>query len=312
MHPSHLPRNRCCTRCGRARPASQTSRLVGRDICRAVRSRGQSRRLHDHQDQSRTTDVTPTRGSIAMKIGILGTGFMGRVLARKLAAAGHDVKVANSRGPGSIAEEILETGAHAATAEEALQDVDVVILAMPHPGFEKIRHLVAGLPEQTTVIDISNYFPGRDPVNPELDGDKAESEWVRDYFGRPIAKAWNSIGMLSFEINGRGKGEQGRIALPVSADRPQDQEIALRLVEDTGFDGFYAGCLADSWRQQPGSPVYITDLTFDEMGPALASAERDRLPKRRDLSAQVFAERVGERASPDAETVVKIARALFI
>ncbi|WP_241235986.1 MULTISPECIES: NAD(P)-binding domain-containing protein [Xanthomonas] len=281
-------------------------------MCRAVRSRGQSRRLHDHQDQSRTTDVTPTRGSIAMKIGILGTGFMGRVLARKLAAAGHDVKVANSRGPGSIAEEILETGAHAATAEEALQDVDVVILAMPHPGFEKIRHLVAGLPEQTTVIDISNYFPGRDPVNPELDGDKAESEWVRDYFGRPIAKAWNSIGMLSFEINGRGKGEQGRIALPVSADRPQDQEIALRLVEDTGFDGFYAGCLADSWRQQPGSPVYITDLTFDEMGPALASAERDRLPKRRDLSAQVFAERVGERASPDAETVVKIARALFI
>ena len=247
-----------------------------------------------------------------MKIGILGTGFMGKNLARKLAAAGHDVKAANSRGPGSIPAEALETGAHAATAEDAASDVDVVILAMPHPGFEKIRHLVSALPEQTVVIDISNYFPGRDPVNPELEAGKAESEWVRDYFGRPITKAWNSIGMVSFETKGQPKGQPGRIALPVSGDRARDREVAMALVDDTGFDGFDAGTLADSWRQQPGSPVYITDLTYDEMGPALASAERHRLPRRRDLSAQVFAERVGERASPDAETVVRIARALFM
>jgi phosphoglycerate dehydrogenase-like enzyme len=39
----------------------------------------------------------------SMKIGLLGTGYMGKTLARELAAAGHDVKVANSRGPDSIA-----------------------------------------------------------------------------------------------------------------------------------------------------------------------------------------------------------------
>lgn len=237
---------------------------------------------------------------------------MGRVLARKLAAAGHRLKVANSRGPQSIAAEVLETGARAATAEEALMDVDVAILAMPHPAFEKIRHLVAALPEQTVVIDISNYFPSRDGENPELEAGKVESEWVRDYFGRPIAKAWNSIGMLSFEAKGRPKGEPGRIALPVAGDRPSDRAVAMALVDDTGFVGFDAGTLADSWRQQPASPVYLTDLTYDEMGPALASAERDRLPRRRDLSAQVFTERAGERVSPDAETVVRIARALFM
>jgi predicted dinucleotide-binding enzyme len=87
-----------------------------------------------------------------MKVGILGTGFMGRVLARKLAAAGHDVKAANSRRPGSIPAEALETGAHAATAEDAVREVDVVILAMPHPGFEKIRNLVSALPEQTSWV----------------------------------------------------------------------------------------------------------------------------------------------------------------
>jgi predicted dinucleotide-binding enzyme len=247
-----------------------------------------------------------------MQIGILGTGFMGRLLARKLAAAGHDVKVANSRGPDTIAADVLETGARAAAARDAVDGAEVVILCMPHTGFDKIKDLVAGLPEQTVVIDISNYFPGRDGKNPELDAGKVESVWVRDYFGRPIAKAWNVIGMASFEIRGRSKGEAGRIAVPVAGDRQRDREVAIALVDDTGFDGFAAGSLADSWRQQPGSPVYITDLNYAEMAPALASAERDRLPRRRDLSAQVFAERVGERQSPDAETVVRIARALFM
>ncbi|MEK4439220.1 NADPH-dependent F420 reductase [Paenibacillus sp. FSL K6-2862] len=247
-----------------------------------------------------------------MKIGILGTGFMGRLLARKLAAAGHHVKVANSRGPESIAADVLETGAYAATAEDALNGVDVAILTVPHTGFEKIRHLVAALPEQMVVIDISNYHPGRDGVIPELEAGKVESEWARDYFGRPITKAWNSIGMASFETQGRSKGEAGRIAVPVAGDRKRDREVAIALVDDTGFDGFDAGMLADSWRQQPGSPAYITDLTYDEMGPALASAERDRLPRRRDIAAQVFEERVGERSSPDVETVVRIARALFM
>jgi predicted dinucleotide-binding enzyme len=247
-----------------------------------------------------------------MKIGILGTGFMGKHLSRKLAAAGHDVKAANSRGPDTIEAEVLETGAIAATAEEAVLDAEVVILAMPHPGHEKIRSLIAGLPEETVVIDISNYFPGRDPLNLELEAGKAESEWVQEYFGRPIAKAWNNIGMVSFETKGLPKAEAGRIALPVAGDRRRDREVAMALVEDTGFDAFDAGELSYSWRQQPGSPVYITDLTYDEVGPALASAERERLPKRRDISAQVFAERVGERASPDAETVVRIARALFM
>lgn len=237
---------------------------------------------------------------------------MGRVLARKLAAAGHVVKVANSRGPDTIAAEVLETGARAATVKEALDGAEVVILCMPHTGFGTVKDHVAALPEPTVVIDISNYFPGRDGNNPELEAGKVESEWVRDYFGRPVAKAWNSIGMVSFETRGRAKGEPGRIAVPVAGDRQHDREVAIALVDDTGFDGFDAGILAESWRQQPGSPVYITDLTYDEMGPALASAQRERLPKRRDLSAQVFAERVGERASPDAETVVRIARALFM
>ncbi|MEI2260704.1 NAD(P)-binding domain-containing protein [Stenotrophomonas indicatrix] len=211
-----------------------------------------------------------------MKIGILGTGFMGKQLARKLAAAGHQVSAANSRGPGTIDDDVLSTGAVAATVEDAVHNADAVVLAMPHPGHEKIRALISSLPEDVVVIDISNYFPGRDPVNPELEAGKAETEWVQEYFGRPIAKAWNNIGMASFEMKGLPAGAPGRVALPVAGDRPQDREVAMALVQDTGFDVFDAGPLSGSWRQQPGSPVYITDLSHEELGPALSSAERER------------------------------------
>jgi predicted dinucleotide-binding enzyme len=245
-----------------------------------------------------------------MKIGILGAGTIGTTLARKLAAAGHDVKVANSRGPETIKAEVLETGARAATAKDAVSDIDVAILSMPHTGFEKVRHLVATLPEQTVVIDTSNYFPQRDGVNPALETGQVESEWIQAFFGRPVVKAWNAIGTVPFAENGTPKGHPDRVAVPIAGDRIRDREVAMALMNDTGFDGYDAGPLAESWRQQPGSPVYCTNLIYDEIGPALAAAERDRLPKRRDLSVTIFSERFGPSANPDADTIIRISRAL--
>jgi predicted dinucleotide-binding enzyme len=48
-----------------------------------------------------------------LKIGILGVGHIGKTLARKLAEAGHDVKVANSRGLETIEADALAFGARA-------------------------------------------------------------------------------------------------------------------------------------------------------------------------------------------------------
>lgn len=83
----------------------------------------------------------------------------------------------------------------------------------------------------------------------------------------------------------------------------------MRLVEDTGFE---AGTLADSWRQQSASRVYCTDLTYEEIGAALAAAERDRLPPRRAASQAVFAGRMRGGIMLDADTVVRISRALLM
>ena len=50
----------------------------------------------------------------------------------------------------------------------------------------------------------------------------------------------------------------------------------LTLVDELGFDPVDAGPLAESWRQQPGTPVYGTDLDAAGVAAALAQASADR------------------------------------
>jgi hypothetical protein len=248
-----------------------------------------------------------------MKIGILGTGHIGKTLVRTLSAAGHDVKVANSRGPDTIEPNILSSGARAVTAQEAVVDVDVVILSIPLNRLSGIAPLIASVPAETVVIDTSNYYPARDGRIEAIEAGQVESLWVAEPLGRPIVKAWNAIGSDSFARKGKPAGSQDRIAIPVAADSDRDRKVGMALVEDTGFDAFDAGTLPDSWRQQPGAPCYCTDLTLEEMPAAHAAAQQARLPKRRDLAVAAIVERVGDgTTNPDAEYGVRLSRALYM
>ena len=248
-----------------------------------------------------------------MKIGILGTGHIGKTLVRKLGATGHDVKVANSRGPDTIEPDVLASGARAVTAAEAVGDVDVVILSIPLNRLPGIAPLIAGVPAETVVVDTSNYYPARDGRIEAIEAGQVESLWVSEQLGRPIVKAWNAIGSDSFARKGKPAGSPARIAIPVAADSDRDRKVGMALLGDTGFDAFDAGTLADSWRQQPGAPCYCTDLALEEMTAAHAAAERARLPKRRDLAVAAIVERVGDgTTNPDAEYGVRLNRALFM
>ncbi|BCG04935.1 3-hydroxyisobutyrate dehydrogenase (plasmid) [Paraburkholderia sp. PGU19] len=248
-----------------------------------------------------------------MKIGVIGTGHIGKTLVQRLSAAGHEVKVANSRGPDSIGADVLAFGGRAVLSAEALVDVDVVILSIPLNRIPEIASLTAGVPPEAVIVDTSNYYPVRDGSIGAIDAGQVESLWVTEQLGRPVVKAWNAIGSDSFAKKGKPAGSPGRIAIPVAADREADRKVGMALVEDTGFDGFDAGPLAQSWRQQPGAPSYCTDLTREEMPAALAAAEKARLPKRRDLSFAAVMERIeGVASNPDAEYLVRLNRTLFM
>lgn len=222
-----------------------------------------------------------------MKIGILGVGFIGATLVRKLSAAGHAVLVANSRGPETIQQLADEAGATAVTAAEAVTNVDVIVLSVPLNRMPPLRDLLAHVPANIPVIDTSNYYPLRDGHIPAIDDGQIESEWVGDQIGRPVIKAWNAVLAGTLRKNGKPVGDPLRTAIPVSGDDERAKQIAMELVEATGFDAVDAGGISESWRIQTGNPSYCTELTANELRHALTLADRALAPKRRDVGMQV-------------------------
>src|SRR5690606_16812552 len=81
---------------------------------------------------------------------------------------------------------------------------------------------------------------------------------------------------------GKEAGEPGRIAISIAGDNEQHKTIAFELADLTGFDPVDGGSLAESWRQQPGSPAYCTELNALELKQALDQAEIGKAPAARD------------------------------
>lgn len=223
-----------------------------------------------------------------MKIGIIGAGNIGATLARKLAACGHEVKLANSKDPSSIQKLANEIGVNAVTKEDAVSGVEVVILSIPFAKYPDLKQTLSNAPEKTVVIDTSNYYPGRDGAIKEVDDGKPESIWVSEQIGRPVIKAWNAVLAATLADKGQPARSSERIALPVAGDDINAEAIAQDLVEDTGFIALAAGNLEDSWRQQPGTPAYCTELTLPELKLALKAADKSRAPQNRDALIAKF------------------------
>jgi predicted dinucleotide-binding enzyme len=212
-----------------------------------------------------------------MKIGIIGAGHIGGTLTRRLRALGHDVAVANSRGPETLASLAEETGAHAVQAREAALGRDVVVVTIPEKNIPDLpKDLFAGVPERTVVVDTGNYYPQRDGRIDAIEAGTPESVWVAQQLGRPVVKAFNNIYARHLMELGRPAGDPRRIALPIAGDDPAARTVVMRLVDELGFEPVDAGALAESWRQQPGTPVYATDLDAAGVRRALAEARPER------------------------------------
>ena len=217
-----------------------------------------------------------------MKIGIIGAGHIGSALAGRFTSLGHSVQIANSRGPETLQDVAKKTGATPVTAQEAAHHGDIVVVTIPLKNIPDLpKDLFEGVPADVPVIDTSNYYPLlRDGQLPELEtGDLTESEWVQQHLGRPVLKVFNNIFAANLQNNGKPAGTPGRIALLVAGDDAAAKQKAMKLVEELGFDAVDGGSLHESWRQQPGSPLYCTDLSADEVKKDLADLGTQRTPE---------------------------------
>ncbi|WP_341318413.1 NAD(P)-binding domain-containing protein [Paraburkholderia sp. IMGN_8] len=244
-----------------------------------------------------------------MEIGIIGIGNIGGTIARKLKAAGHTIRVANSKGPDGVRGFADGIGATAVDANGAVGGADVIILAIPLPA---MAHLPTGLfeavPPEVPIVDTSNYYPGlRDQRIPEIDEGMPESAWVSKQLGRPVIKAFNNILAYSLAELGVPEGTPGRLAVAVAGDNSRSKQIVTTLVNEAGFDPVDAGPLEQSWRQQPSTPAYCCDYGAEMMRKGLAAAVKGDAPKKRDQMPELFV-RLGP--NPSHDDVIAMNRSL--
>ena len=212
-----------------------------------------------------------------MKIGIIGAGNIGATLTRRLMALGHQVAVANSRGPETLSELADETGATAVSVDEVAEGADLVIVTIPQKAIPLLPEgILDGAAAAAPIVDTGNYYPARDGRIDPIESGVAESRWVSEQLGHPVVKAFNTIRAQHLLELGKPAGSPGRIALSVAGDDPNTKRTVLELVDAIGFDPIDAGTIDESWRQQPGTPVYATDLDAAGVARALVEASPER------------------------------------
>ncbi|MGW6685276.1 NADPH-dependent F420 reductase [Streptomyces sp. NPDC054961] len=222
---------------------------------------------------------TPGRTGELMKIGIIGAGNIGGNLTRRLTALGHDVAVANSRGPATLTALAEETGATPVAVAEAARGAEVVVVTVP---LKNVPDLPAGLFDGAApgfvVIDTGNYYPRqRDGRIPGIEDEGlTESRWTEGHLGHPVVKAFNGTYAEDILVRPLEAGHADRQALPVAGDDEEAKKTVRALIDELGFDTVDSGGIDDSWRQQPGTPVYGLRAGTQAVVKALAEASPER------------------------------------
>ena len=121
-------------------------------------------------------------------------------------------------------------------------------------------------------------------------------------------KAFNNLLAYTLEKLGQPGGDENRISMAVAGDDQNAKEIVVRLINDTGFDAVDAGHLSQSWRQQPGTPAYCTELNTTELKQALADGVKENSSGLRDFAVTKL---MGLTAPPSHQDIIKLNRSLF-
>jgi predicted dinucleotide-binding enzyme len=183
------------------------------------------------------------------------------VIARVAIAAGYDVSIAASGDPEKIAliTQVLVPGAQPRSAADAVDDSDVVVLAIP---IHKFAAFDPALVADKLVVDTMNYWPPVDGVQQLFeDRQHGSSEIVQHRLARStIVKTLNHIGYHELEDELRPVGSPERSALGVAGDDPDAVGVVAEVVERIGYDTVRLNSLRAGRLLEPGGPVFGVSL----------------------------------------------------
>lgn len=246
-----------------------------------------------------------------MRFGIIGAGPIGSIISKKLVKNGHDVKIADARGIERL--EGKELAGTTVRVEEAIKNIEVLIISLPIKALPSIRNIIDQVGEEVIIVDTSNYYPFRDGKIEEIENGMIESVWVSNQLGRPIIKAFNNLLAYTLEHEGKPENSNGRIAMAVAGNNQSQKQVIMDIVSDLGFDAVDSGSLSYSWRQQPGTPAYCTELTKNDLTEALKKANKEKAPLLRDKVMERFVELFAEKKQGELshKDIVNINREIY-
>lgn len=191
-----------------------------------------------------------------MTYAIIGTGNVGKALARLFASKKIEVAIANTRGPESIRPLVEELGGtlKAKTLEDAL-DADVVFLAIPFVAVEKFARILNDWSGKI-VIDATNAYG----VPPEVMAGRLSSDIVAAAVpGASVVKAFNQLpaGVLARDPSQDG----GRRVVFVASNDEKASAAVKALAEQLGFSPILLGRIDEGGRllHTPG-PLVLHNL----------------------------------------------------
>jgi hypothetical protein len=190
-------------------------------------------------------------------IAVVGVGRVGSAVARAAVRAGYDVHVSGSGAAEDIAllAEIVIPGARPMATADAVQDADIVVVAVP---LHKHTSVDPRALADKVVIDAMNYWAPIDGEISAFEQDAATSSEIvsRHFAGSRVVKTLNHIGYHDLEEHAAEAGAAGRRALAVAGDDEAAAQAVMDMIDRFGFDAVYAGPLAAGAMLQPGTAIF--------------------------------------------------------
>jgi 8-hydroxy-5-deazaflavin:NADPH oxidoreductase len=174
-----------------------------------------------------------------MKIAIIGSGNVGKALAKSSVKAGHTVTLTATTAA-KAAEAAQATGALAAGSNvEAVEGADVVIVAVPYAKLGEVFRDLGSTVDGKVVIDATNHVNTQNPG--EVLGATSNAEEIQKRHPKVrVVKAFNyafAARMAEPSVGGT------RLDGFVAGDDQAAKETALELVKSIGFRPIDAGPL---------------------------------------------------------------------
>ena len=200
-----------------------------------------------------------------MKIGVIGSGRVGGTIGGLWVKAGYEVMF-SAREIGEVKELVAGLGprARAGTPREAAVFGEVMLISVPYSALPQIGRDYAAELKGKAVLDTCNPIQGRDgdmAIEAKAKGTGVAS--VEFMPGVRLVRAFNCVGYNSMRSEAHRAGE--RLAIPLAADDEAALNIAIRLVQDAGFEPVVVGPLARAKEFDVGTPVFGRALTAREL-----------------------------------------------